>query len=51
MKENRPTLVLAVSSLDLLVFTLLDLSFEYSSALRFIEASDFEYLRRVEPRI
>lgn len=49
MKERRLTLILSVSTLNFLVFALLNLSFEDSSALGFVKAGDFEYLRRVEP--
>jgi hypothetical protein len=49
MKESKPTLILSISTLNFLVFALLDLSFQHSGALGFVKASDFEYLRRVEP--
>lgn len=50
MNEGKKlTLILSISALNFLVFALLNLSFEDSGALGFVKASDFEYLRRVEP--
>lgn len=45
------TLVFTIASLNLLVFALLNLALQYTRALRFIEASDFEDLCRVKPRV
>ena len=43
------TLVFSITSLYLLVFTFLNLSFEYARALGLVEASHLQDLGRVEP--
>jgi len=47
----RPTLILPVASLHLLVLALLDFTLEHTRSLRLIESSDLEDLGRVEIRV
>ena len=45
------TLILPVPSLDLFVFSLLDLAFQYPGSLGLVEIRDLEDLGRVKPRV
>lgn len=45
------TLILPVPSLDLFVFSLLNLAFQYPGSLGFVKIRDLEDLGRVKPRI
>lgn len=43
------TLIFPIPSLDFLVLAFLYFTLQYTSALGFVEASDLQYLGRVEP--
>lgn len=48
---GNSTLILPVPSLDLLVFSFLDLAFQNPGSLGFVKIRDLEDLGRVKPRI